>query len=129
RTLSDVSRDRGFRTTHRHLLPGLATSSALDLVVLAEPDAALPAGSSAAPLRRHDVRPKLALVEHEWRLPHDLRNARPDVVWSPANQPPRRAVAPLVQTIHDLTPLVWPSPETDHEARRWRRRASRLPDA
>jgi glycosyltransferase involved in cell wall biosynthesis len=38
-------------------------------------------------------------------------------------------VAPLVQTIHDLTPLVWPSPDTDHDARRWRRRAARLRDA
>jgi len=129
RTLTDGSRRRGFGTTLRHLLRGLAASSVLDVVVLAEPDAELPVGSTAVPMRRHDVRPKLALLEHEWRLSHDLRRAEPDVVWSPANQPPRRANAPLVQTIHDLTPLVWPSSETEHDARRWKRSASRLRDA
>jgi len=129
RTLTDGSRRRGLGTTLRHLLRGLAASSVLDVVVLAEPDAELPVGSTAVPMRRHDVRPKLALLEHEWRLSHDLRRAEPDVVWSPANQPPRRANAPLVQTIHDLTPLVWPSSETEHDARRWKRSASRLRDA
>jgi len=126
RALTDGSRDRGFGTTLRHLLPGLVAAPELDLVVLAEPDAALAVGAKAAPLRRHDLRPKLALLEHELRLPHDLRRAGPDVVWSPANQPPRHCVAPLVQTIHDLTPLVWPSPETDHDARRWKRSAARV---
>lgn len=125
RTLTDGSRQRGFGTTLRHLLPGLAASSALDVVVLAAPGATVPVGARAIPMRRHDLRPKLALLEHEFRLPHDLRRARPDVVWSPANQPPRASV-PLVQTIHDLTPLVWPSPETEHDARRWKRSAARL---
>ena len=129
RSLTDSSRDRGFGTTLRHVLPGLVASAALDVVVLADPDAALPERTTVIPLRRHDVRPKLALLEHEWRLPQDLRHAHPDVVWSPANQPPRRCAAPLVQTIHDLTPLVWPSPETEHDARRWKRSAARLRDA
>lgn len=125
RALTDGSRDRGFGTTLRHLLPGLAAAPALDLVVLAEPEAALPVGAVPVPLRRHHMRPKLALLEHEARLPRDLRRAHPDVVWSPANQPPR-GVAPLVQTIHDLTPLVWPSSETEHDARRWKRSAARV---
>ena len=129
RSLTDSSRDRGFGTTLRHVLPGLVASPALDVVVLAEPDAALSARTTVLPLQRHDLRPKLALLEHEWRLPRDLRQAQPDVVWSPANHPPRRCTGPLVQTIHDLTPLVWPSPETAHDARRWKRSAARLRDA
>ena len=129
RTLTDGSRDRGFGTTLRHLLPGLAAAAALDVVVLADPDAPLPDRAAMVPVRRHDVRPKVALFEHEWRLPADLRRAHPDVVWSPANHPPRRCPAPLVQTIHDLTPLVWPSSETEHDARRWTRNAARLRSA
>jgi glycosyltransferase involved in cell wall biosynthesis len=127
--LSDGSRRRGFGTTLAHLLPGLAAVPSLDVVVLARPGAEVPPGASIEPLARHDVRAKLALLEHEWRLPRDLRRARPQVVWSPANHPPRRCPAPLVQTVHDLTPLVLPSPETAHDARRWRRRAGRVRDA
>ena len=128
-TLTDGSRLRGLGTTLRHLLAGLADSPTLDLVVLAREAGAVPAGSTLQPLRRHDVRPKLALLEHEWRTPGDLRRARPDVVWSPANHPPRRASAPVVQTLHDLTPLVRPSAETAHEAARWRRCADRVRQA
>ena len=124
--LTDGSRLRGLGTTLRHLLPGLAASAALDVVVLARPGADIPSGAGAVPMRRHDVRPRLALLEHEWRTPADLRRARPEVVWSPANHPPRRCPAPLVQTVHDLTPLVVPSAETEHDARRWRRRADRV---
>ena len=124
--LTDGSRMRGLGTTLAHLLPGLAASPALDVVVLTRPGATLPAEAAVEPMRRHDLRAKLALLEHEWRTPHDLRRARPDVVWSPANHPPRRCAAPLVQTVHDLTPLVCPSPETDHDARRWQRRADRV---
>ena len=124
--LTDGSRSRGLGTVLRHLLPGLAASSSLDLVVLGRPGAEVPQHATLRPLRRHDVRPKLALLEHEWRTPGDLRRARPDVVWSPGNQPPRRTNSPVVQTLHDLTPLALPSPETEHEARRWRRGAARV---
>ena len=124
--LTDGSRLRGLGITLAHLLPGLAASAALDVVVLARPGAITPNDATVEPLRRHDLRAKLALLEHEWRTPHDIRRGRPDVVWSPANHPPRRCAAPLVQTVHDLTPLVRPSAETDHDARRWRRRADRL---
>ena len=127
--LTDGSRLRGLGTTLRHLLAGLAKSPALELVVLARERGAVPPGTTVLPLRRHDVRPKLALLEHEWRTPGDVRRARPDVVWSPANHPPRRALAPVVQTLHDLTPLVLPSAETAHEAARWRRCSDRVRQA
>ena len=97
--------------------------------MLARPDAPTPPQATLVPLRRHGARPRLALLEHEWRLPGDVRRTRPDVVWSPANHPPRRCGAPLVQTVHDLTPLLCPSPETDHDARRWRRNAPRVREA
>jgi alpha-1,3-rhamnosyl/mannosyltransferase len=32
----------------------------------------------------------------------------------------------VVQTLHDLTPLALPSPETEHDARRWRRSAGHV---
>ena len=124
--LGDASRARGLGTVLRHLLPGLAAHPALDVVVLARPGVATPPGPTVVPLSRHDVRPRLALLEHEWRLPRDLRCAGADVVWSPANHPPRTTPAPLVQTLHDLTPLWWSSTETEHDARRWRRAAARI---
>src|SRR5207244_3925111 len=110
--LTDGSRRRGLGTTLRQLLPGLAAAPSLDVVILARPGAVVPPGATVAPLRRRELRPKLALLEHEWRTPADLRRARPDVVWSPANHPPRRCAVPFVQTLHDLTPLLLPSPET-----------------
>ena len=42
---------------------------------------------------------------------------------------PRRSPAPVVQTIHDLIPLIRPHEETAGEATRWRRRAPRIRNA
>ena len=124
--LTDGSQLRGLGTFLRNVLGGLAAAPDLDVVVLARPAAALPEGVRRQGLSRHDVRPKLAHLEHELRLPGDLRRGRADVVWSPGTHPPRRCRAPLVQTLHDLTPLVFRHWAMEYEARRWERSAPRV---
>lgn len=124
--LGDGSRLRGMATVLRHLLDGLSRQPDLELVALARPRAPLPDGVERLELVRRDVRPRFAHLEHDLLLPRDLRRGRADVVWAPANHPPRLTPAPLVQTLHDLIPLSVPDPGTMQEARRWRRRATRV---
>ena len=124
--LTDGSQFRGLGTFLRNVLGGLTAQPDLDLVVLARPAAELPAGVRRQKLSRHDVRARLAHLEHEFRLPGDLRRGGGDVVWSPGTHPPRRCRAPLVQTLHDLTPLVFPHWASEYEARRWKRSAAQV---
>jgi glycosyltransferase involved in cell wall biosynthesis len=121
--LGDGSERRGFGTIVRRLLTGLVAAPDLQVTVLGPPATSVPAGAALVPVRRHGWRPRLAALEHEVRLPLDLRRVRADVMLSPASFPPRRSPAPLVQVLHDLTPLVFPHPFTAHEASRWRRSA------
>jgi glycosyltransferase involved in cell wall biosynthesis len=127
--LTDGSQLRGLGTFLRNVLSGLAERPDLELVALARSAAELPEGVRRLPLSRHDVRPKLAHLEHELRLPRDLRRGHGDVVWSPGTHPPRRCRSPLVQTLHDLTPLVFRHWATEYEARRWERSARHVRQA
>jgi glycosyltransferase involved in cell wall biosynthesis len=124
--LGDGSERRGFGTVMRRLLAELALEPDLRLTVLGSPGTKLPDGVRLESVRRHRWRPRLAALEHELRLPRDLRRTEPDVVLSPTSFPPRRAPAPLVQVLHDLTPLEFPHPFTVYEAGRWRRAAPAL---
>ncbi len=117
---------RGMGHVLRRLLDGLSSEPAIDLVALVRPTTDLPDGVERIPVARWDLRPRLSHLEHDLRLPRDLRRTAADVVWSPSNHPPRRTRAPLVQTLHDLIPLSLPDRSTAQEARRWRRRAGRL---
>ena len=119
--LTDGSEFRGIGTVLHHVLPGLAADERFHVVALARPSAALPDGVERRPIRRHDLRPRLADIEHEMLLPRDVRRAAGDVFWSPGTHPPRRVAGPFVQTIHDLTPLYRPDPLLAHEAKRWQR--------
>ena len=124
--LGDGSERRGFGTVVRRLLTGLVAVPDVRVTVLGMPGTSVPVDATLAPVRRHHWRPRLAALEHEIRLPLDLRRVRADVMLSPASFPPRRSPAPLVQVLHDLTPLVFPHPFTAHEASRWRRSAAVL---
>jgi glycosyltransferase involved in cell wall biosynthesis len=44
-----------------------------------------------------------------------------DAFWSPAQHPPKASPLPWLQTLHDLTPIVFASKLTRDEARHWRR--------
>jgi glycosyltransferase involved in cell wall biosynthesis len=80
--------------------------------------ASLPSGTAPRPIRR-SAPGRFRALEHELRLPLDLRRAGGDVVWSPAQDPPHLPGAPFVQTLLDVTPLRWP--RSDPVGRRMRR--------
>ncbi len=124
--LGDGSERRGFGTIVRRLLTGLAVEPGLRLTVLGAAGTAVPDGVTLRTVGRHRWRPRLAAREHELRLPGALRRTKPDVVLSPASCPPRRTPAPLVQILHDLTPLEFPHPHTVYGAARWHRAAPAL---
>ena len=125
RALGDASAFRGIGTYLRLLLAHLARCAEVEVTALSTAAAPLPDGVRRATVARH-APDRWATAEHQLRLPSDLARLRPDVVHSPALDPPRRAPAPWVQTVHDLLPLVSPDRGLATERRRWRRWAPRV---
>jgi glycosyltransferase involved in cell wall biosynthesis len=128
--LGGASAQRGIGTYLRAVLPRLARD--LDVVGLATAGVALPPG--VQPRRIGRVAPgRFAQREHDLRLPFDLaraaRAAQADVVFSPADDPPRRSPRPWVQMLHDVIPLVVDDPAFAAGARRWRAVGPRLAHA
>jgi alpha-1,3-rhamnosyl/mannosyltransferase len=130
--LGGSSANRGIGTYLRGVLPLLASEHDLDVVGLAERGATVPAG-----VRHHSIARRApnrwAQREHDLRLPSDLARAarlsEADVVFSPADNPPRRSPRPWVQMLHDLIPLVVEPELFKASARRWRRIGERLQTA
>jgi glycosyltransferase involved in cell wall biosynthesis len=126
--LGDGSEYRGIGTYLRQLLAGLTAADGLSTTALVHPGTQLPAGISAAPIRR--IAPgRFRATEHDLILPFDLRRQPADVFHSPANSPPRRSHAPWVQTLHDLIPLLFADPDLAAERRRWHRSRDRYKNA
>lgn len=115
--LADGSQYRGIGTYLRNVLAGLEERDDVDVVALAGRGVDLPSTvsrGSPGPLRR-------------WGKRRAPRNAQ--VWWSPAQSPPRRSALPWVQTLHDLTPLVWDDPMLTKDRDRWQKVGPRLKDA
>jgi glycosyltransferase involved in cell wall biosynthesis len=127
-SLANAAAYRGVGAYARHLLAGFAEYPDLNVIALAPPDTPLPSGVRARPIRRRSPA-RFRQAEHELRLPWDLRRSRADVVFSPSPDPPRKAAAPLVQTLHDVIPLVFDDPALSSERRRWARYAPRYRQA
>ena len=126
--LDTASRYRGIGTYLREVLERLAVRDDLEVRALTTAPDVLPPG--VVPVRVHRRLPdRLRTREHDARLPRDLRRAGGDVVWSPAHDPPARVALPVVQTLHDATPLLWPHAEIEGAARRMRRLLPRYRDA
>jgi glycosyltransferase involved in cell wall biosynthesis len=126
--LSDASQQRGIGSYLKRLLGGLEAHPEIDVEVLAAPGANVVGSIRRIPVR-HWAPPRFRDSEHELRLPFELRRGSFDVFHSPAQHPPRRCVPPWVQTLHDLTPLVWPHPLLAGERRHWLRTGPRLRQA
>jgi glycosyltransferase involved in cell wall biosynthesis len=126
--LSDGSQLRGIGTYLRRIIGGLATLPALDVSVIATPDARLPDHAQRI-VERPRAPARVRTLEHELLLPRRLSRSGAGVFLSPAQEPPRRSPVPWVQTLHDLTPLTRPDPLLAADARRWRRVGPRLRDA
>lgn len=70
-------------------------------------------------------------LEHDLLFARELRRhaGNAALLHSPAQSPPRRSSLPWVQTVHDLTPLVFRHPLLEADRRRWLRRLPRLHSA
>jgi glycosyltransferase involved in cell wall biosynthesis len=123
--LNGASSYRGIGTYVREVLARLAVRDDLVVRALVTDPAVLPPGVVPVPIRRW-APGRFQAREHDLRLPGDLRRAGGDVVWSPAQDPPRRPHAPFVQTLLDVTPLVVVHPEHAAGAERLRRLAPRF---
>jgi glycosyltransferase involved in cell wall biosynthesis len=126
--LGEGSRDRGIGIYLSTVLTGLAAKGEFSLHALAQPGTALPEGVEPIWIKRR-LPPRWAPMEHEWLLARCLRHVSADVYWSPGQTPPRRVRMPWLQTLHDLTPLVFPHPYLHADAQRWRRMRERLSQA
>jgi glycosyltransferase involved in cell wall biosynthesis len=127
-SLDDASAFRGIGTYVRRLLAGLAPDERFSVSALVTERTEVPA--SVEPVRvRRLAPPRFRPNEHDLRLPYEIRRARPEVFHSPALDPPRRASAPWVSTLHDVIPLVLDHPDLAAERRRWQRRAPRYRSA
>jgi glycosyltransferase involved in cell wall biosynthesis len=125
RRLGEGSAFRGIGTYVRNLLAGLAEIDGLEVHALATPGTVLPPGVTPIHLRRR-ARGRFLTLEHDLRLPSDLRRSGASVAHSPALDPPRRSPVPWVQTVHDLIPMTFDDPELAIERRRWRRYGPRV---
>ena len=119
------SRDRGIGVFLRSLLDRLAPMSDLSLAALVMPGTELPAGVRPVAIRRLDQH-RMERFEHALRLSLEIPRAKPDVFHSPALEPPFRTGKPWVQTLHDVTPLVYDDPFFANEAARWKRLFGRM---
>jgi glycosyltransferase involved in cell wall biosynthesis len=130
--LGGFSSNRGVGTYLRHVLSGLSADPNLHLVALATNTTTLPRGIDRWSIRRF-APDRFAQQEHDLRLPRELTRVAAvtgaDVVFSPADNPPRRSPRPWVQTVHDLIPLAVPDSAFERAAARWRRIGGQLSSA
>jgi glycosyltransferase involved in cell wall biosynthesis len=131
--LGGFSANRGIGTYLRHVLPALASEPDLELIGLATDTTQLPQGVVHRRIRRVPSTRRYAQRDHDLRLPRDLKRGAnatsADVVFSPADNPPRHSPRPWVQTVLDLIPLAVPDPAFATAAARWRRLEPRLRNA
>lgn len=131
--LGGFSANRGIGTYLRNVLSQLVKQADLDLIALTTDSTPLPDGVRRRRIRRVSPDRRYAQRYHDLRLPFDLargvRATRADVVFSPADNPPRRSPRPLVQTILDLIPLTVSDPAFKQAAARWRRVGPRVRSA
>jgi glycosyltransferase involved in cell wall biosynthesis len=99
---------------HRVVAELVAAGDRVDLLVnLRRWQSPLP-GARAVPLRLRGRELWRDLAVPLWALRH-----RPDVLWAPETQLPRRIAVPTVATVHDLAPLIFPGSKPPEVERRF----------
>ena len=119
--LSGLSAGGGIATYTRCLLKALGSTSDVEVTALVTDGVALPAGVHRRQVGRMAHRGRAELVEHALRLPFDLRRTSGEVFHNPAVHAPWRVDRPLVQTLHDVIPLILDDPDMAPLRKRWRR--------
>ncbi|HEY1832685.1 MAG TPA: glycosyltransferase family 1 protein [Acidimicrobiales bacterium] len=113
------------------LLGALAILDGLDLAALCAPGTVLPTGVRAIEVTRSATAPRAQVMEQALRLPIEVRRHRHGrtVFHNLAFHAPPGLPHPWVQTLHDVIPLAYPSPDLAALRRRWRRLAPRYRSA
>jgi glycosyltransferase involved in cell wall biosynthesis len=110
---------RGFGRYVRAVLDSVPGQEGVELRALAPGPIDAPEELPKVIVKRR-MQGRWAYPEHVWRLGIDVARARPDVFHSPINEPPAFCTRPWVQTLHDIIPLLSPSPVHTIEKKRWR---------
>lgn len=123
-SLSSEAAGSGIASYTRNLIGALSGRDDVSLRVLCEDAIAMPDGVERVPIQRvFRHRRHGELREHLVRLPLELRRARRDgsLFHNPVFHAPPGVRAPWVQTLHDVIPLVSPSPDVAILTERWKR--------
>jgi alpha-1,3-rhamnosyl/mannosyltransferase len=122
-TLSSVASGGGVSSYTRHLMGALAERGDVSLTVLCGADVPVPAGVRRVTIHRVAHRARLEVMEHALRGPVELRRHRPAgaVFHNPSFHAPVGVRGPWVQTLHDVIPLVFDSPDVAALRARWKR--------
>jgi glycosyltransferase involved in cell wall biosynthesis len=122
-SLSSDAAGSGIATYTEQLMGALADRHDIAVTALCTGAIALPAGVTRAPIHRVLKDPRLEQREHLTRLPFDLwRTRHPgDLFHNPVFHAPPGVRRPWVQTLHDVVPLVDPSPDVAILTDRWKR--------
>ena len=102
------------------LLVQLAGRPDLEVTALTDGSDGLPSAVQRRQVRRLDRHVRLEFYEHILRVGFDARQVRAHVFHSPGLEPPAWYPGRWVQTLHDVTPLVFPSDDWGVEPFRWR---------
>lgn len=126
--LGDGSQYRGIGTYLGHLIDGLAARDDLRLTVVTGQRVPLPETVDRLPLRLRGPR-RWHAWQHERAVVRAVGDGAFTLLHSPAQSPPRDVARPWVQTLHDLTPLVFPHRHLDADRARWQGIGHRLRSA
>jgi glycosyltransferase involved in cell wall biosynthesis len=109
----------------------LAERGDVELHALCGSQVSLPPEVHRIPMKRLMARPRLEVIEHAMRLPGEVRRHRPSgaVFHNPSFHAPAGVRAPWVQTLLDVIPLVFDSPDHAHLRARWKRFGPRYREA
>jgi glycosyltransferase involved in cell wall biosynthesis len=130
-SLSSDAAGSGIARYTRSLIEALAQRDDVTLRVLCEDAIPMPEGVERVRIRRIFRHPRDELREHLVRLPLELRRARRDgsLFHNPVFHAPPGVRTPWVQTLHDVIPLVMPSPDVAILTARWKRFGPRYLEA
>ncbi len=123
-SLTSVASGSGTGTYVRNVLGALAADHGeLTLSALCGPGASLPSGVKSVEVRRLSQRPRALVMENAVRLPLEVQIHRGagSVFHNPSFHAPLGVRGPWVQTLLDVIPLVFDSPDLAALRERWKR--------
>jgi glycosyltransferase involved in cell wall biosynthesis len=129
--LTSVAAGGGIATYIRNLLVALSERDDVAVTALCEDSVSLPDGVSRLRMHRLVRRPRAEVLEHAIRLPVELWRGRDagSVFHTPSYHAPFGVRAPRVQTLLDVIPLVFDSPDVALLKSHWKRFGPRYREA